>query len=139
MRASLRHDTGTTPAASAAGGGEKPAAAVAGEITVQALRESFPQWRIFWQAGEWWALRSGPVRLDGPEYLPKLPLPPEFSRFLRERAKSSACSSAGQSPGWTFGSADLRFYRDASAGGGPFCGGVGRRPGGGGGGRPALR
>jgi len=69
VRASLRHDTGTTPAASAAGGGEKPAAAVAGEITVQALRESFPQWRIFWQAGQWWALRGGPVRLDGPESL----------------------------------------------------------------------
>ena len=69
MRAPLRHDTGTTPAASAAGRGEEPAAAVAGEITVQALRESFPQWRIFWQAGEWWSLRGGPVRLDGPESL----------------------------------------------------------------------
>jgi hypothetical protein len=48
--------------------GEESANAV-GEITVQALRESFPQWRIFWQAGEWWALRGGPVRLDGPESL----------------------------------------------------------------------
>ena len=85
MRASLRHDTGTTPAASAAGGGEKPAAAVVGEITVQALRESFPQWRIFWQVGEWWALRRGPVRLDGPEYLRKLLLPPESSPSSRAR------------------------------------------------------
>ncbi len=69
MRASLRYDTGTTPVASAAARGEEPAAAVAGEITVQVLRESFPQWRIFWQAGQWWALRGGPVRLDGPESL----------------------------------------------------------------------
>lgn len=66
---------GTAPAgrrddtsASAAGCDEEPANA-AGEITVQALRESFPQWRIFWQAGQWWALRGGPVRLDGPESL----------------------------------------------------------------------
>jgi len=68
VRAPLQHDTGTTPAASAGGRGEESADAV-GEITVQALREAFPQWRIFWQAGQWWALRGGPVRLDGPESL----------------------------------------------------------------------
>jgi hypothetical protein len=68
VRAPLQQDAGTTPAASTAGCAEEPANA-AGEITVQALRESFPQWRIFWQAGEWWALRGGPVRLDGPESL----------------------------------------------------------------------
>jgi hypothetical protein len=50
VRAPLQQDAGTTPAASAAGCGEEPANA-AGEITVQALRESFPQWRIFWQVG----------------------------------------------------------------------------------------
>lgn len=43
--------------------------AVVGEITVQALRETFPQWRIFWQFGKWWALRGGPVVPDGPESL----------------------------------------------------------------------
>ena len=68
VRAPLQQDAGTTPAASTVGCGEEPANA-AGEITVQALRESFPQWRIFWQAGQWWALRGGPVRLDGPESL----------------------------------------------------------------------
>lgn len=36
---------------------------------MQALRESFSQWRIFWQLGKWWALRGGPVVLDGPESL----------------------------------------------------------------------
>jgi hypothetical protein len=40
-----------------------------GEITVQALRMAFPEWRIFQQYGGWWALRGGPVRLDGPESL----------------------------------------------------------------------
>jgi hypothetical protein len=68
VRAPFEQDAGTTPAASTVGFGEKSANAV-GEITVQALRESFPQWRIFWQAGQWWALRGGPVRLDGPESL----------------------------------------------------------------------
>jgi hypothetical protein len=68
VRAPLQQDAGTTPAASTAVCGEAPANA-AGDITVHALRESFPQWRIFWQDGQWWALRGGPVRLDGPESL----------------------------------------------------------------------
>ena len=68
VRAPFEQDAGTTPAASAVGFGKESAYAV-GEITVQALRGSFPQWRIFWQAGQWWALRGGPVRLDGPESL----------------------------------------------------------------------
>jgi hypothetical protein len=58
------------PAAGAAGGhGEEHAAGVVGEMTVQALRESFSQWRIFWQLGKWWALRGGSVVRDGPESL----------------------------------------------------------------------
>ena len=69
VRAPLRNDREIMPAASAAGyRGEEPATTVGG-ITVQGLRESFPQWRIFWQSGKWWALRGGPVRLDGPESL----------------------------------------------------------------------
>jgi hypothetical protein len=70
VRAPLRRDTGTTPAAGAVGSrGEEHAAAVVGAMTVQALRESFSQWRIFWQAGKWWALRGGRVVLEGPESL----------------------------------------------------------------------
>jgi hypothetical protein len=58
------------PAAGAAGSrGAEHVSAVAGEVTVRALRESFSQWRIFWESGMWWALRGGPVRLDGPESL----------------------------------------------------------------------
>ena len=71
VRALLRQDAGTTPAASAVGRGEESADAVVGELTVHALQESLPQWRIFWQFGKWWALRGGPVRLDGPESLLK--------------------------------------------------------------------
>jgi len=67
VQALPRRDAGTTPEASTVGRDEE--SADAGKITAQALRESFPQWRIFWQAGQWWALRGGPVRLDGPESL----------------------------------------------------------------------
>jgi len=37
--------------------GEEPAPGVAGGIAVQMLRESFPQWRIFWQFSTWKALQ----------------------------------------------------------------------------------
>jgi hypothetical protein len=65
--APLLPDAGTTLAAGSRDGEDAPAAV--GAITVQALRESFSQWRIFWQLGKWWALRGGPVVLDGPESL----------------------------------------------------------------------
>ena len=35
-------------------GEELPAAIIEG--TMQALRGLYPQWRIFWQSGKWWAL-----------------------------------------------------------------------------------
>lgn len=45
-------------------------AASLGDITPEALRETFPQWRIFRHAGgTWWAARGGTVKWQGPESL----------------------------------------------------------------------
>jgi hypothetical protein len=40
-----------------------------GEITPEALRKTFPAWRIFHDSGVWWATRGGPVVTSGPESL----------------------------------------------------------------------
>lgn len=64
-RGRLSEDPGTWPAA---GAGERATAAFGG-ITLTMLGESFPQWRIFGQAGQWWAVRGGPCALGGPESL----------------------------------------------------------------------
>lgn len=40
-----------------------------GEITVDMLRATFPQWRVASCNGIWWALRGGLEPLDGPESL----------------------------------------------------------------------
>jgi hypothetical protein len=45
------------------------AVALLGEMTLQALQERFPEWRIFSRSGQWWALRGGQVGLAGPESL----------------------------------------------------------------------
>jgi hypothetical protein len=50
-------------------GGERESAAIGG-ITVEALREAFPRWRIFWQAGLCWGVRGGPVQVHGPQSVP---------------------------------------------------------------------
>ena len=69
MQAQLAREAGIMPAGSAVIPGGDRGTAIVGEITVQVLRESFPQWRIFSHSGAWWAVRGGPVRLDGPESL----------------------------------------------------------------------
>ena len=84
VRALLRQDAGTTPAASAVGRGEESADAVAGELTVHALRESLPRWRIFWQFGKWWALRGGPVRLDEPKSLLRVLTTCDLTRLAKK-------------------------------------------------------
>jgi hypothetical protein len=58
--------TGKTAAGSAAGGHD---GAGLGEITIGMLRQTFPQWRIFAGDGQWWAVRSGLEKWDGPESL----------------------------------------------------------------------
>ncbi len=40
-----------------------------GEITVEMLRQTFPQWRIFPSDGTWWAIRGGVQTWDGPRSL----------------------------------------------------------------------
>ena len=40
-----------------------------GDITVQGLRATFPEWRIFRSGDRWWAMRGGLVRWEGPESL----------------------------------------------------------------------
>lgn len=44
-------------------------ASVPGQITAQALRATFGQWRLFEQHGTWWAIRGGQVTWDGPQSL----------------------------------------------------------------------
>jgi hypothetical protein len=41
----------------------------AGEITLDAVRETFDHWRIFERDGRCWAMRSGTVTADGPRSL----------------------------------------------------------------------
>lgn len=48
--------------------GEHAIAAIGG-ITPEVLRKTFPQWRIFRQADQWWAIRGGAVQMQGPESL----------------------------------------------------------------------
>jgi hypothetical protein len=43
--------------------------ALSAGITVDALRETFPRWRLFPAAAVWWAARGGTVMWDGPESL----------------------------------------------------------------------
>ena len=40
-----------------------------GEITIEMLRQTFPQWRVFQQGGTWWATRGGIQVWDGPRSL----------------------------------------------------------------------
>jgi hypothetical protein len=40
-----------------------------GEITVEMLMQTFPQWRIFRAGGAWWAARAGLQCWTGPESL----------------------------------------------------------------------
>ena len=40
-----------------------------GEITVEMLRQTFPEWRIFHSGGTWWAIRGGLQTWDGPRSL----------------------------------------------------------------------
>lgn len=40
-----------------------------GEIASKELRQTFPAWRIFSDAGVWWALRVGVEKPSGPESL----------------------------------------------------------------------
>ena len=65
MRALLRQDAGTRPAASAVGRGEESADPVVGEFTVQALR-------------------GGPVRLDGPKSLLRVLTTCDLTRLAKK-------------------------------------------------------
>ena len=40
-----------------------------GEITAEALRQTFPNWRIFPGDGVWWAVRGGWQAWEGPKSL----------------------------------------------------------------------
>jgi hypothetical protein len=40
-----------------------------GEITVEMIRRTFRQWRVFEQGGTWWATRGGLQVWDGPRSL----------------------------------------------------------------------
>lgn len=40
-----------------------------GDITLEGLRDTFPQWRIFHHSGAWWAMREGIEKLTGPQSL----------------------------------------------------------------------
>lgn len=40
-----------------------------GEITVEMVRQTFRQWRVFEQGGTWWATRGGLQVWDGPQAL----------------------------------------------------------------------
>jgi hypothetical protein len=40
-----------------------------GEITVEMLGQTFPEWRIFHSGGTWWAIRGGLQTWDGPRSL----------------------------------------------------------------------
>ena len=40
-----------------------------GEITVEMLRQTFREWRIFQSGGSWWAIRGGLQTWDGPRSL----------------------------------------------------------------------
>jgi hypothetical protein len=40
-----------------------------GEITIEMIRRTFCQWRIFEQSGTWWATRGGPQAWNGPRAL----------------------------------------------------------------------
>jgi hypothetical protein len=40
-----------------------------GPVTVEMLRETFPQWHIFSQFGGWWATREGGQKFAGPQSL----------------------------------------------------------------------
>ena len=40
-----------------------------GMLSVEGLREVFPQWRIFRAGGTWWAMRGGLQEWDGPRSL----------------------------------------------------------------------
>jgi hypothetical protein len=40
-----------------------------GEITVEMLRQTFPEWRVFPTADTWWAIRGGLQAWDGPRSL----------------------------------------------------------------------
>jgi len=40
-----------------------------GEITLDAVRETFDEWRVFEQNGRCWAMRSGSVTAHGPRSL----------------------------------------------------------------------
>ena len=42
---------------------------VSGAITLDALRATFADWRIFEKNGEWWAMRSGTATSEGPRSL----------------------------------------------------------------------
>jgi hypothetical protein len=60
----------STPAGSTGGGHRKLCNIVDfGEITVDMLRATFPQWHLFRVRGLWWALRGGLERTEGPESL----------------------------------------------------------------------
>jgi hypothetical protein len=48
---------------------EGGAAHILGEITAEELRQTFPQWRIFPGDGQWWAVRGGIEKWEGPESL----------------------------------------------------------------------
>jgi len=49
---------------------EQPmAVAVLAEITLEELREVFPQWHVFGRSGVCWAMRGGLVAWDGPQSL----------------------------------------------------------------------
>lgn len=43
--------------------------AVRRTLTVDMLRETFPEWRVFEQGGVWWAIRGGIQVWDGPRSL----------------------------------------------------------------------
>jgi hypothetical protein len=40
-----------------------------GEITVDMLRQTFPEWRFFPSGDRWWAIRGGLQTWDGPRSL----------------------------------------------------------------------
>ena len=40
-----------------------------GEITVEMLRQTFPEWRFFPSVDTWWAIRGGLQTWDGPRSL----------------------------------------------------------------------
>jgi hypothetical protein len=60
-----------------AGKGEPATGVVVGEITVQALREPFPQWWIFWQSGK----GVGAAGLPGPAGRARVPAAPGHYRL----------------------------------------------------------